>query len=401
MAHAAIVAAAVNRVSSAAALQESAPLGLTPKRPTVAATEGAGKLVKADSIAELFRSDIQRSIAASPIKPIKLVGILATGSLANKPSEVYAEFTRKQCEALGVELVLKKVGGNEGGEGQGAIEDAIIEANADNSVHGILVYYPIFGGLQDHYLQQVVSPAKDVEGLNVKFHFNLYHNIRFVSPISLLSASPDSRVRSSAGEAEASGAYKEDNLPRGIVKSILPCTPLAIVKCLEYIGVYNKLLDYGDRAYGRTVTVINRSEVVGRPLAALLSNDGARVFSVDIDAIQEYTKRPSVSAAEKPKYYAAHVVHPSNLSLEECLALSDVVVSAVPSADYKVKTEWLKPGCVCVNVASDKNFEGNVREKASLYLPAVGKVTILMLLRNLMRLREYQNILAENRGDDE
>lgn len=39
----------------------------------------------------------------------------------------------------------------------------------------VQVYYPIFGGLQDHYLQQVVSPAKDVEGLNVKFHYNLYH----------------------------------------------------------------------------------------------------------------------------------------------------------------------------------------------------------------------------------
>jgi methylenetetrahydrofolate dehydrogenase (NAD+) len=106
-----------------------------------------------------------------------------------------------------------------------------------------------------------------------------------------------------------------------------------------------------------------RSEVVGRPLAALLSNDGARVFSVDIDSIQEYTKRPSASAAEMPKYYAAHIVHPSNLSLKECLALSDVVVSAVPNPEYKIKTEWLKPGCVCVNVASEKNFEADIREK--------------------------------------
>jgi len=287
---------------------------------------------------------------------------------------------------------LNKVGSN-GGEGQGAIEEAIIEENGDESIHGILVYYAIFGGVQDHYLQQVVSPAKDVEGLNIKFHFNLYHNIRFISPISLLSASPDGQTKS--GEA---GAYTEDNLPAGLVKSILPCTPLAIVKCMEYIGVYNKLLDYGDRAYGRTITVINRSEVVGRPLAALLSNDGARVFSVDIDSIQEYTKRPVALAPEKAKYHASHVIRPSILSLEECLALSDVVVSAVPVPEYKVKTEWLKQGCICVNVASEKNFETNVGEKASLYLPAVGKVTILMLLRNLMRLREYQDILAENRS---
>ena len=46
--------------------------------------------------------------------------------------------------------------------------------------------------------------------------------------------------------------------PAGTVKSIIPCTPLAIVKCLEFIGIYNKILPYGDRAYGKTVTVINR-----------------------------------------------------------------------------------------------------------------------------------------------
>lgn len=113
-----------------------------------------------------------------------------------------------------------------------------------------------------------------------------------------------------------------------------------------------------------------RSEVVGRPLAALLANDGARVFSVDIDSIHEYTKRPTAASPRQPEYHTAHVVHSCLLSLQECLALSDVVVSAVPSMNYKVKTEWIKHGCVCVNVASEKNFEPNVREKvcASIFL---------------------------------
>ena len=112
----------------------------------------------------------------------------------------------------------------------------------------------------------------------------------------------------------------------------------------------------------------HRSEVVGRPLAALLANDGARVFSVDIDSIQEYTKRPrqageSESEQGQRKYHPRHVVHPASQSLQEALALSDVVVSAVPSKEYKVKTAWLKDGCICVNVAADKNFEKDVREK--------------------------------------
>lgn len=65
---------------------------------------------------------------------------------------------------------------------------------------------------------------------------------------------------------------------------------LNILQILEYIGVYNSVLPYGNRLYGKVIAVINRSEVVGRPLAALLANDGARVFSVDINGVQEFTR---------------------------------------------------------------------------------------------------------------
>jgi len=209
-------------------------------------------------------------------------------------------------------------------------------------------------------------------------------SIRFIKPGSLLSPVPPS---------PSTTVLQSDQPPAGTVKSIIPCTPLAIVKSLEFARVYNTILPYGDRAYGKIVTVINRSEVVGRPLAALLSNDGARVFSVDIESIQEYTKRPHVEKTTESeairRYHPRHVVRPCSLTLQECLALSDVVVSAVPSATYKVKTEWLKDGCVCLNVAADKNFEVSVRDKASLYISAVGKVTIMMLLRNLLRLQQY------------
>ncbi|KAG6331218.1 hypothetical protein ID866_7873 [Astraeus odoratus] len=230
---------------------------------------GKGLLLKADPIADTFRDEVKDAITQCT-RPPTLVGILGTTSA---PSKFYAEFTRKQCEQLGVRFVLKQVGSAENPEladGEG-VEEAIVEANEDSDVDGIMVYYPIFGGQQDHYLQQIVSPLKDVEGLNSKFHYNLYHNIRFIDPKTLAPAVP---------------APTDDTPPSGTVKSILPCTPLGVVKCLEYIGVYNKILPYGDRAYGKTVTVINRSEVVGRPLAALLANDGARVFSVDIDSIQ-------------------------------------------------------------------------------------------------------------------
>lgn len=342
---------------------------------------GKGILLKADPIANVFREEIKKTLAERP-RPPKLVGILSTTSA---PSKFYADFTKKQCDELGVEFVLRLTGAASdpsSAEGDGA-EEAIIEANEDDTVDGIMVYYPIFGSQQDHYLQQIVSPLKDVEGLNFKFHYNLYHNIRFISPKSLTTTQipPETQTSSSP-----------DTAPPGTVKSILPCTPLAIVKCLERLGVYNSVLPYGDRAYGKTVVVINRSEVVGRPLAALLANDGARVFSVDIKDTQEYTKRPRVEGENARRYHTRHVVHPSSLSLQEILAMADVVVSAVPSPDYKVKTEWLKDGVICLNVAADKNFEKDVREKASMYLPTIGKVTIMMLLRNLLRLQLYKEV---------
>src|ERR1700735_82778 len=98
-----------------------------------------GLLLKADSIAVAFRDEVKQSLEQCRIRP-KLVGILATSSA---PSKNYAEYTKKQCEELGVEFVLIKTGAAVSpdlGEGYG-VEEAIIEANEDNSVHGIMVSF--------------------------------------------------------------------------------------------------------------------------------------------------------------------------------------------------------------------------------------------------------------------
>jgi len=128
-------------------------------------SSGKGILLKADPIAQQFRMEVQASLSQRRMegkgKP-KIVGILATSS---SPSRNYAEFTRKQCEELGFEFVLKKTGAgiyngdDDGrrdadagdrvnlGEGEG-VEEVIIEANEDEKVDGIMVYYPIFGAQQ-------------------------------------------------------------------------------------------------------------------------------------------------------------------------------------------------------------------------------------------------------------
>eukprot|EP00908_Phaeocystis_cordata_P019694 Transcript_31287.p1 GENE.Transcript_31287~~Transcript_31287.p1 ORF type:complete len:93 (+),score=18.61 Transcript_31287:30-281(+) len=73
--------------------------------------------------------------------------------------------------------------------------------------------------------------------------------------------------------------------------------------------------------------------------------------------------------------------------------MSDTVITGVPSKGYKVKTDQLRDGVVAVNFSSEKNFEANIKDKASIYLPSIGKMTIAMLQRNLLRLVEYQKIL--------
>jgi len=237
------------------------------------------------------------------------------------------------------------------------IEDAILAANVDPTVNGIIIYYPIFPrpSRQDQYIQQLVALEKDVEGLSHKYIFNMYQNIRFLDP------------------------------PTNNLKSILPCTPLAVVKVLEFLQVYNSMLPYGNRLFGKTITVINRSEVVGRPLAALLANDGAKVYSVDLDGVQIFTRGKGI----KNHKHEAHVQ--PDWDVDDCLPLSDVVISGVPGDSYKVNTDLIRDGAICVNFSSGKNFDGPaVKEKASIYVPAIGKVTIAVLLRNLLRLVHNQ-----------
>ena len=193
----------------------------------------------------------------------------------------------------------------------------MIEANENASVNGVIVYYPVFGGRQDQYLQQIPDTTKDVEGLSHRYIFKLYHNERYLDQ-------------------------------QETQKSILPCTPLAIVKILDYLSVYNNILAFGNRLFGRTVTIVNRSETVGRPLAAMLANDGACVYSVDVNGVQQFTRGHGI----KKKMH--EVVEKPQLDLKHCLEHSDVVISGVPSNAFKVRTTDIRDGAVCINFSAEK-----------------------------------------------
>lgn len=183
---------------------------------------------------------------------------------------------------------------------------------------GIIVYYPIFNNRQDQYLQQIVDVSKDVEGLSHRYVFNMYQNIRFLDPETKRQ------------------------------KSILPCTPLAIVKILEYLQIYNTILPYGNRLFGHTICVVNRSEVVGRPLAALLANDGACVYSVDVTGVQKFTRGEGI---RKRRH---EVEDMEGWTLKDAAPLCDVVITGVPGESFKFDTSLLRPGAVCINFSSEK-----------------------------------------------
>lgn len=177
----------------------------------------------------------------------------------------------------------------------------------------------------------------------------MYHNVRFLDP------------------------------PQNLRKSILPCTPLAVVKILEHLQIYNPILAPGNRLFGKTITVINRSEVNGRPLAALLANDGATVYSVDITGVQLFTRGQGI---KQPRH---QVTNKEGWGLEEVLPISDVIIGGVPAEKYKISTDLIREGAVCINFSSFRNFDApTVKEKAAIYVPSVGKVTIACLLRNLV-----------------
>ncbi|KAJ3361431.1 hypothetical protein GGF32_007355 [Allomyces javanicus] len=298
-----------------------------------------------DEVREGVRLAVEQSGGVVPT----LVGFLANHDPA---AATYAEWTGKACAEVGIKFDLRKVERTQ-------LEDELMAANVDPNVHGIMIYYPVFGSSQDQYLQNIVSPAKDVEGLCHTYRYNMYHNVRFLDP------------------------------PANAKKCIIPCTPLAIVKVLEHLHIYNPMLPYGGRLYGKTIAIVNRSEVVGRPLAALLANDGARVLSVDIGDVIEFHRGTGLQ-------HRQHQVMETTLSADEALRQADVVITGVPSPNYKVDTSLLKDGVVAINFSSARNFNGDeVKKRAAMYVPSIGKVTVAMLQRNLLRLYAYQRADVE------
>ena len=294
-------------------------------------------IVDPAAVAASFRAQLRTEVARLAT-PLTLVGLLAEG---HAPSATYASYTQKGCDDVGIRFALRTVTAADA-------ERALREASDDPAVHGILVYYPVGTPQSDGWLRELVDPRKDVEGLHSFWARCLYENRRFVDAA-------------------------------GTKRAILPSTPLAILRLLEHAGASRT--DAALPLAGKRACVFNRSEVVGRPLAAMMANDGAEVVSSDAEGARLFLP----SDGSEP-----HRTQHTDITRAEALARADVVVTGVPSRAFPlVRAAEIREGAICLSFSTLRNFDDDVLSRASVFAPRVGPMTVTMALRNTLRLYRH------------
>lgn len=285
--------------------------------------------INPSEIAKTYRDAISEEIKKCQLT-LQLVGFLTEGDVASK---TYAEYTQRACAKVGVSFEIREIQANQ-------LEDALNQANEDQDVCGILIYYPIYGDHRDHAFTDRIIPEKDIEGLSQFWTQKLYANERFA-------------IR---GNDES--------------KAIVPCTSLAIIKLLDAAGASH--LDAAHPYANKNVAIFNRSPVVGEPLAAMMANDGATVYSFDIEGVMLFKEGHSKSC---------------QISRADAIKTADVVITGVPNPNFEqIHCHEIKPGAICLNFSSIENFASDIEESAGVYIPRVGPMTVAIFLRNTLRL---------------
>jgi methylenetetrahydrofolate dehydrogenase (NADP+)/methenyltetrahydrofolate cyclohydrolase len=240
-------------------------------------------------------------------------------------SAVYVRNKARACEEVGMRGETIRMRAN---TTQTELLAVVERLNASDRVHGILVQMPLPRQIEPDVVLKHIDPAKDVDG----FH-----------PVNV--------GKLLAGEKDG----------------FVPCTPA---------GVMTLLREYKVQMAGAEVVVVGRSNIVGKPMAALLVQPG-------VDA-------------------TVTVCHSRTRSLADHTRRADIVIAAAGRAGL-VNGEMIKPGAVVVDVGMNRvddaslprgyRLTGDVdfdsaREVASLITPVpggVGPMTIAMLLENTLR----------------
>lgn len=270
-----------------------------------------GKVISA-SVREQVTEDTARFIADTGIVP-HLAAVLVGDDPA---SQVYVRNKERACEKCGLKSTLHRIPADTTQEQLAALVEQL---NADESVHGILVQLPLPKHLDSTPILDAILPAKDVDG----FH------------------------------PENVGLMLQGR-PR-----FLPCTPHGVMKMLEHENI---------RTAGQHAVIIGRSDIVGKPMAALLVQRGA-------DA-------------------TVTICHSRTSDIAAVTSQADILIAAVGIPEF-VTGKMIKPGAVVIDVGINRvndKLVGDVdfaaaSEIASAITPVpggVGPMTIAMLLRNTL-----------------
>lgn len=276
----------------------------------------AASIIDGKAISEKTRDEVLQE--ATELKArTGIVPHLAAILVGNDPaSQVYVRNKERACEKAGLRSTLHRLPET---TTQQELLTLIQQLNSDASVHGILVQLPLPKHIDSVTVLDAVHPLKDVDA----FH------------------------------PENVGLMLQGR-PR-----FLPCTPAGVMKMLQVSNV---------QTAGRHAVVIGRSDIVGKPMAALLMQKGA-------DA-------------------TVTLCHSRTTDIRRWCLEADILVAAVGIPEF-VKGDWVKPGAVVIDVGINRvedRLVGDVEystaaERASMITPVpggVGPMTIAMLLRNTL-----------------
>jgi methylenetetrahydrofolate dehydrogenase (NADP+)/methenyltetrahydrofolate cyclohydrolase len=264
-------------------------------------------------IAQTVKDRVKKAV--DELKTQGISPCLATVLIGNIPaSATYVRNKHKACEEVGIATKDHKL---DESVTQQELNKIIDELNADASVHGILVQLPLPKHLNEFVTTSRISPIKDVDGLSP-------HNAGLL-------------------------AMKK--------AALVACTPSGVMEMFDY---HNIDLE------GKNIVLINRSNLVGKPLYHLLLEKNATVITC----------------------------HSKTNGIEKFCQSADIIITAVGDrTKFTLTPEMIKEGAIVIDVAitrfedkltGDCDYE-KIIEKASFATPVpggVGPMTVAMLLKN-------------------
>lgn len=270
--------------------------------------------------------DYNLEIMKNEVSALKEKGVdtcLAVIIVGDDPaSRVYVNNKKAACEKIGI---ISREYALPAETTTGQLLELISQLNADSSVNGILCQMPVPKQIDSQLVLDSILPEKDVD---------CFHPVN-VGKLSI-----------------GSGVF-------------MPCTPMGIMKMLEYEGI--------DVA-GKHCVIIGRSNIVGKPMAMLMLAANATVT----------------------------VCHSKTKNLAAITKQADILIAAVGKPKF-VTADMVGDGAVVIDVGMDRDENGklcgdvdygDVEPKASYITPVpggVGPMTITMLMRNTIAAAKEQN----------